>query len=71
MVNDYFLLKGVEESCNHGLLYCLRVHKLWIIVYGLLGINWVMTGNMRDEIWIWKSINSGKKQVGFIPLAIF
>lgn len=44
LVNKCFLYKKEVESCNHILLWCLFVYKLWILVYGLLGISWVMSG---------------------------
>lgn len=44
MVNGCYMCKKSVESCNHNLLQCPMAYELWIIVYILLGINWVMVG---------------------------
>lgn len=41
------------------------------MVYGLLGISWVMTRSVRDEIRAWKGISGRRKHVDFILLTIF
>lgn len=50
MVNESFLCKKDVESCNHIILWCPFVYKLWTLAYGLLDFNWVMTGLVRKEI---------------------
>lgn len=42
------LCKSATESCNHILFWCPVAYNLWVIIYDLLGINWVITGSMRD-----------------------
>lgn len=38
MVNRCYLCKMEAESCNHLLLWCPVVYRLWSMIYGLLGI---------------------------------
>lgn len=58
LVNAYYLCKRNEETCNHVLLWCPWVYKLWMMVFGWLGISCVMAGSVREELWAWKSISS-------------
>lgn len=51
MVNRCFMCKMSAETCNHLLLWCPMVYSLWNMIYELLGINWVMAGSVRDEIY--------------------
>lgn len=37
----------------------------------MLGVNWVMAGMVKDELWAWKDLVKGKKCLRLIPLAIF
>lgn len=71
MVNGCYMCKDAAETCSHVLLWCLDAYKRWSMVYGLLGISWVMAGMVRDEIWAWKSISRQRKFVDLIPLTIF
>lgn len=71
MVNVCYLCKRIKETCNH-VLWCLVVYKLLdFIVYELLGINWVMAGSVRDEIWAYKGISGQRKQTDLILFTIF
>lgn len=47
---------------------CIQVINdgLWVV-----GINWVMTKSVRDEIWVWRGISGGKKHMDLIPFTIF
>lgn len=69
LVNACYFCKRTEESCNHLLLWCPVIYKLWIMFYDLLGISWDMTGSVRDEIWVWRGIRGCKKHVEIIPLS--
>lgn len=40
------------------------------MVYGLLGINWVIVGLVRDEIGAWETLCKRKKFANLIPLTI-
>lgn len=51
MVNRCFMCKMSAETCNHLLLWCPMVYSLWNMIYELLGINWVVAGSVRDEIY--------------------
>lgn len=39
LVNVCYLCKRDEETCKHIVLWCPEVYKLWILVYGVLGIS--------------------------------
>lgn len=70
MVNGCFLCKREAKTCKHILLWCPKVYKLWIMVYGLMGISWVIA-SVRDELWVWEGSSKGRKIVNLIPLIIF
>lgn len=55
-MNTCYLCKGMEENCNHLLLWCPVVYKPWTTVYSTLGISWVPADSVRDEIWVWKGL---------------
>lgn len=46
-------------------------YELGTMIYGLLKINWVMVGLVRDEIWVWEGLYNKKQFVKLIPLTIF
>lgn len=50
MANDCYLCEREAKSCNHILLWCPTMYKLWTMVYELLGISWVIVGSIRDKI---------------------
>lgn len=58
------VLQGLEIMFFFGV-------GVWTMVYGLLGINWVMAGSVRDEVWVWKSISGQRKHADIILLTIF
>lgn len=70
-VNRCYLCKQDAESCNHILLRCPIAYSLWFMVYGLLGINWVIAGTLREELWAWGNVCKQKKHANLIPLTIF
>lgn len=45
----------------HLLLLDSLAHGFWAMAYGLIGINWVMTSTMKDELWAWKDLGNRKK----------
>lgn len=71
MGNDCYLCKKTVEFCNHVLFRCSIMYKFLFVVYGLLGVSWVMAGSVRDEIQSWKGISGRKKYVNLIPTTIF
>lgn len=71
LVNAYYFYKKAEESCNHILLWCLVVHRLWSIVQNTLRISWVVSGSVKNKIWAWKGMGSKRKHVEMIQLTIF
>lgn len=56
MVNKCYLCMNAVESCNHLLLWCPAAYDLWNMIYGLLGIKWVMSGAVREEILAWDEL---------------
>lgn len=66
-----YLCKAGEESCNHILLTCLAVYNIWSTVYGLMGLNWVISETVSKELWAWSGIFMRKKYLFLVPLAIF
>lgn len=52
LVNVCYLCKGVDENCNHLLLWCLVAYRIWTMVYSILGISWGFAGSVRDEFWL-------------------
>lgn len=56
MVNGCCMCKCQAETCSHLLLFCSVVQHIWSMIFGLLGVNWIMTGSIREEIWAWEEI---------------
>lgn len=48
LVNASYFCKRTEESCNLVFLWCLVVHQLWVMLYGLISISWVMADLVID-----------------------
>lgn len=71
LVNCCFLCKLDAESCNHVLLWCPMVYSIQSMLYGLLGINWVIAGPVRDELWAWACLCKEKTYFLLISLSIF
>lgn len=71
LVNRCYLCLNAGESCNHLLLGCLMTYELWSMVYGLLGISWVMADTVREKIWAWRGLCKGKDCINLIHLIIF
>lgn len=46
-------------------------YNLWCMVYGLLGIEWVMAGSVGMEIWNWGGLYVKDNIVNLIPLSVF
>lgn len=41
------------------------------MVYKLLGLNWVVAGSVREELWTWDGVCKKNKLLRLIPLSIF
>lgn len=41
------------------------------MVYGLLGLNWVVAGTVREEIWAWSGLCLENECNKMIPLLCF
>lgn len=57
-----------RESCHHLLLWCPTVYNIWTMIYGLLGIGWVVTASVREGIWLWDDISTNRS---YIELTVF
>lgn len=70
-VNRRFLCKRQAESYNHILLRCPMVYNIWLVVYNLLGINWVIVGSISEELCARASLCKKKSYLLLIHLSIF
>lgn len=50
MVNWCCLCEKAEETCNYLLIRCPAVYGMWPMAYELLGVNWVMTHILKEEL---------------------
>lgn len=72
LVNGCCLCKKEAEMCDHLLLHCPAVHELWCSIFRLIGVNWVMSGLVREELGAWAGLGKGKKKlVNLIPFTVF
>ncbi|MDV3147660.1 MAG: hypothetical protein Q8730_02570, partial [Sweet potato little leaf phytoplasma] len=71
LVNGCICYLQAEETCNHLLLWCPTVRSLWCMIYELLGIEWVIAGSVREEIWAWDGLSVKNKTANLIPLTVF
>lgn len=72
MVNRCFLCKKELETCCHLLLHCSTVQELWHMIFGLIGISWVVAGSVREEVGAWSGLGLRKKKLTrLIPFTIF
>lgn len=71
MVSACYPCKRVAKTCDHVLFWRPMVYKLWAMVYGLLGINWIMVGAVRNELLARRGISRSKKCMDFISQTIF
>lgn len=56
LVNRCFLCKKAEEACKHLLLWCPVAYEFWTMIYGLMGIHWVIADFVSDEVWAWDGL---------------
>lgn len=63
LVNWCCLCKMAEETRSHLLLWCPVAYRQWPMVYGLLGVNWVMTSTENEEPWAWREL-AKRRDVG-------
>lgn len=64
--NGCYMCRRGAETCNHLLLWCCSLTVL-VSCIGLLGLNWIMAGSMREELWAWKAIHNGKHSLRLAP----
>lgn len=69
LVNRFFLCMNAEETHKHLLLWCPVAYGLWFMIYGLMGINWVIAGSIIEELWAWEGLDRKRNTVK--PLTVF
>ena len=43
-----------EESLDHLLLHCPKVHNLWAFIFMMFGVFWVLPRSIKDTLVGWK-----------------
>lgn len=66
----HYLWKREAEFGNHILLWCPFAQRLWRFAYGPLGLDWVITGFVKEELCAWSAIHRDER-VRLILLATF
>ena len=72
--NCCFLCGCEEENVNHILLHCIVTRILRDIIFGLIGIKWVLPETVKEALISWRGSFVGKKRKKIwksIPLCIF
>lgn len=59
------------ETCNRILLWCPVVYNIWTMIYCFMGLNWVIAGFVRGEVWVWAGLCNKKAHILLIPISIF
>jgi hypothetical protein len=48
------ICKKIRETIDHLLLYCKLASALWNFIFGLFGIEWVMSLRVVDHLACWR-----------------
>ena len=62
LVNRCFLCQEAEELVDHLLLHCSKTRVLWELLFSLFGVNWIISGSVRDMLLGWKGTFVGKRR---------
>ena len=62
LVNRCFLCQEAEELVDHLLLHCRKTRVLWELLFSLFGVNWIISGSVRDMLLGWKGTFVGKRR---------
>ena len=62
LVNRCFLCQEAEELVDHLLLHCSKTRVLWELLFSLFGVNWIISGSVRDMLLGWKGTFVGKRK---------
>ena len=73
MENRCFLCLSEVEMMNHLLLHCVKMWALWSLIFSLFGVDWVLSGSVKDTLLGWHGVFVGKtcKRLGKWPPYVF
>ncbi|RVW26080.1 putative ribonuclease H protein [Vitis vinifera] len=69
-----FLCLAEAETVDHLLLHCVMTRTLWNLLFSLFGVEWVLSGTVKDTLLGWHGAFVGKirkKAWQMAPLCIF
>ncbi|RVW49339.1 LINE-1 reverse transcriptase-like [Vitis vinifera] len=74
LANRCFLCLAEAETVDHLLLHCVMTRTLWNLLFSLFGVEWVLSGTVKDTLLGWHGAFVGKirkKAWQMAPLCIF
>ncbi|KAL6342504.1 hypothetical protein AAG906_012100 [Vitis piasezkii] len=74
LANRCFLCLAEVETVDHLLLHCVMTRTLWNLLFSLFGVEWVLSGTVKDTLLGWHGAFVGKirkKAWQMAPLCIF
>lgn len=61
LVNGCAVCKEELEPIDHILLPCAKAKVLWLLVFSLCGIQWVISGSVRNTLLGWLGYPMGRR----------
>ncbi|WJZ92487.1 hypothetical protein VitviT2T_011477 [Vitis vinifera] len=74
LANRCFLCLAEAETVDHLLLHCVMTRTLWNLLFSLFGVEWVLSGTVKETLLGWHGAFVGKirkKAWQMAPLCIF
>ena len=74
LANRCFLCLTEAETVDHLLLHCVMTRTLWNLLFSLFGVEWVLSGTVKETLLGWHGAFVGKirkKAWQMTPLYIF
>ncbi|RVW34760.1 LINE-1 reverse transcriptase-like [Vitis vinifera] len=74
LANRCFLCLTEAETVDHLLLHCVMTRTLWNLLFSLFGVEWVLSGTVKETLLGWHGAFVGKirkKAWQMAPLYIF
>ena len=71
LANRYPLCGKEEENINHLLLFCTKVQDIWTLLFTIFGVNWVLSGLVRENLEGWQGSFARKKLQMAAPIWLF
>ena len=68
------MCKRNAESTDHLLLHCQAASELWSLVFFIFGVQWVMSGSIKELFECWSQVGCrGRQRLGWkvVPLCLF